>query len=168
MIDCLEEDEDGNVVVTMAPGYEQVLANVGENDPALLIMWDDASVRQTVDAFNAAVAEDGAAVPPWMALPLGRLYDEDTFKRKILTYAKQEAGNGAGNVIANALIAPNDLGGFTRLYVILSFVGLDPFFIDHAVGPIGRIYCLSDDRRNTTAVHFPVQGPPPRGVWIFR
>jgi hypothetical protein len=183
MIESLVEDAEGNVVVTLGPGYKHVLSSVGENDPALLIMWDDVNVRQTVEAFNAAVAaatgtvpcggtsEPGALVgppvPDWMALPAGSTYNEDILKQKILTHIKQKTGHGVGEVIGNALIAPNDFHGWCGLMQELSFVGTEPFFVTHAVCPIGRIYCLADEKHKTSAVPDPVHIPP-YGVGVFQ
>jgi hypothetical protein len=182
-IERLRKDAAGNVVVTLATGYKGALNKVGEDDPALLIMWEDANVRQTVAAFNAAVlaaANAGgaagaasvpvpagtAAVPDWMALQVGQ-YTEDILKHKILTHIKQKAGPGAGDVIGNAVIAPNDFHGYVAMIQELYGVGTEPFFMAHAVCPIGRIYCLADKKHKTTAVHDPVHIPP-YGVGVFQ
>jgi hypothetical protein len=182
-IERLRKDAAGNVVITLATGYKGALNKVGEDDPALLIMWEDANVRLTVAAFNAAVlaaANAGgaagaasvpvpagtAAVPNWMALQVGQ-YTEDIFKHKILTHIKQKAGHGTGDVIGNALIAPNDLHGWGALLQELYGVGTEPFFMAHAVCPIGRIYCLADKKHKTSGVHDPVHIPP-YGVGVFQ
>jgi hypothetical protein len=183
MIESLVEDAEGNVVVTLGPGYKHVLSSVGENDPALLIMWDDVNVQQTIEAFNTAVAaatgtdpcggtsEPGALVcppvPDWMALPAGATYNEDIVKQKILTYLKENGGHGAGDVIGNALIAPNNFYDFVAMHETLCGIGTYPFFMAHAVCPIGRICCLADKKCKTTAVPAPVLVPP-YGVGVFQ
>jgi hypothetical protein len=153
-----------------APDYQHVLAKVGEDDPALLIMWGGANVRRTIAAFNAALAAGGAGpvVPQWMAPPAGTPYDEDIFVHKILTHMKKNVGNGGGRVIGNALIAPNDLHGWTGLIQELCIIGIDPFFIAHVVCSIGQVYCLADKKQKTTAVVSPVHVPRPHGVGVFQ
>jgi hypothetical protein len=75
------------------------------------------------------------------------------------TLAHVQAHAGGGGVVGNALIAPNTLIQYADCVAWFGYTGHEPFFMAHAVCPIGRHYVLADRRANTTAVAAPIPAP---------
>ena len=71
-------------------------------------------------------------------------------------------------MIGNAMIAPNDFKQYGQVKTFFGYIGIEPFFVQHAQCPIGRHYALADRRNNTTAVADPIGAPPVGlGVAVF-
>lgn len=119
--------------------------------------------------INIALAAAGAPAPPppaWLNLGGGGPVTISALKTSILTRVQTSAGGGG--VVGNALIAPNDYMQYGRVVTQFNNIGVDPFFIAHAVCPIGRHYSLADKKAPTTAVADPISAPvPAQGVPVF-
>ena len=146
---------NGKLLLTMADGWEDVLPKHGEDDPGVLIMWDDDNFAQTVANFNAAVVA-GQVAPAWMG---AHPFTVKELKRAILTRL-QRVGRGGG-VVGNLMIAPNDLDQFQRIVAVTTQLGFDPFVVANAVCPVGNWYVLADRQAKTTARK---SAMPPPGV----
>ena len=129
-------------------------------------MWDDGNLRATVTAFNNAIG-GGVAPPAWMNVAAGVAITVPALQAAILAHVQASAGGG-GDIVGNALIAPNTVPQYKDVQIHLYAIGVDPFFSTHAVVPIGRNYILADRRNNSTAVADPVPSPPVgQGVGVF-
>jgi hypothetical protein len=128
-----------------------------EDDPACLIAWNDNNILATVNAFNVAIGN--GAVPPGWLMGEGNPITIPGLKRVILSRVQEAAV--AGKIVGNCLIAPNDFQQYVDVVMNLKDVGYNPFFIAHAVCPIGRNFVLADRRHHTTAVAAPIIPPAP-------
>jgi hypothetical protein len=146
-------NDGGTVILTMAPGWEHVLPQTFEEDPACLIIWDDNNIAATVNAFNVAIG-NGAVPPGWFNVAAGHPITIPGLKNAILTLVQGVAGGGG--VVGNCMIAPNTIPQYTNVCMHFQNVGFNPFFIAHAVCPIGRNYILADRSQHTTAVADPI------------
>ena len=147
------------------PGWESVLPKTNEDDPGCLIMWDDDNIAATVKNFNAAIAATavpGAPVPPAWLNVAGPITIPG-LKLAILNHVQLSAGGGG--VVGNCLIAPNTVTQYGNVLVYFHSIGNEPFFMQHAVCPIGNHFVLMDPR-NATGVADPVPAPP-HGVQVF-
>jgi hypothetical protein len=134
--------------------WEHVLTQTLEENPVCLIMWDFDSCQATVDAFNAAI-DNGEEPPEW--LNVARVTGSITvpsFQTAIFSCAA-DCRKGGG-IAGNSMIAPNTFAQHNRIDQTFNNVGFTPFFMAHAVCPIGRNYALRDHRKKTTAVTEPI------------
>ncbi len=158
---AIKQNKDGTVTLTMAPGWKKVLPKTSQKDPGCLIMWDDDNILATVNAFNAAMLNpdpNGPAPPEWLHVGEGNQITIPALKRAILTRLQLEAGGGG--VVGNCLIAPNSYEEYCRIGHFCCYMAIIPFFVEHAVCPIGRNYVLAEGSKKTTAVASPIPPPP--------
>jgi hypothetical protein len=106
----MTEKGPGEIVLTMAPGWETVLPQPqhDEDDPGLLIMWDLNNLATTATNFNKAVAA-GAVAPAFLgggASACSQPFTVSSLQMSLLKHIVQTAGGSGGGVIGNALIAP--------------------------------------------------------------
>jgi hypothetical protein len=87
--------EDDKFELTMADRWKDVLPKKGEDDPGLLIMWDDDNIAATVTNFNGA----GGNAPPFLGAPP---FTIPGLKTALLT--KMQVDCGGGGVVGNSLI----------------------------------------------------------------
>ncbi len=151
-----KSNDGGTVTLTMAPGWEHVLPQTVEEDPACLIIWDDNNILATVNAFNAAIG-NGAVSPEWLNVEEGNPITIPGLKSAIFMLVQVAAGGGG--VVGNCMITPNNIPQYKNVCSLFSCLGFDPFCIAHVVCPIGRIYILADCRHHTTAVADPILPP---------
>lgn len=140
--------------VNVAPGWEVVLPKNGDDDPGVLILWDAVNVRQTLASIN----DPGGGVhplPTW--LRAGAPLDENTLMTMILT--RVQAKTGSGGVVGNCIIAPNDMVGYGRILQGIYELYLLPFFIEHAVCPLGHVYVMTCRRNEAIATRAPTMPP---------
>ena len=156
----VKEIEAGKFSVELAEGWKDLLSKVGEDDPALLVIWEDVNVDATVAALNGAV-QQGVAPPSWLnPVPITR----EGLKMSILQHVREYAGCGnETEIVGNALIGPNTFSEYTSLVAIFGLINAMPFFRNHAVCPIGRIHVIADRRARTTAVAAPIPAHPTAG-----
>ncbi|CAE7320920.1 unnamed protein product [Symbiodinium sp. CCMP2592] len=143
------EKDGANVVVSGLP--DDILRGIREDDPAVVFDWDPENLNATVVTINAAGAAGG--VPP---LWIGAAYPVTASQ---LQHTRVQGQAGAGGVLGNSIIAPNNMQQYANVKVYLSHLGLDPFFAAATV-PIARIYVLMENKRALTGVADPVPAPP--------
>jgi hypothetical protein len=115
---------NGNVEVLLPPRFEHLLNGAGEDNPALLICWDD----ENFVVWNEYFPIDGHQLQA--------------------AFAGYVAAFGGGNV-GNCLITPNTVYQYAQLYTMLSNIGLDPYIIQlHNTAPLNlplaRLFTLAD------------------------
>jgi hypothetical protein len=120
-----KSNDGGTVTLTMSPGWEHVLPQTFEEDPACLIIWDDDNILATVNNFNVAIA-NRAAPPGWFNVVAGHPITIPGLKNAILTVVQGAAGGGG--VVGNCMIAPNSIPQYVKVYMLFQNVGFDPFF----------------------------------------
>jgi hypothetical protein len=144
--------QGGKVTLIMADGWENVLPKKGEDDPGVLIMWDDDNIAATVTNFNGA----GGNAPPFLG---GPPFTIPGLKTALLT--KMLVDSGGGGVVGNCLIAPNSVEQYGNVKSAGALIGDYPFFVAHAVTPIGRYYILKDRQFPAVATRDVAINPPP-------
>ncbi len=161
----LEALSDGRLKVHLNSEFQDVLNQVGDDDPAFLIAWDIDNLSNLVERINAAP-------------PTGELFGINAFPVSVNQFRNalvQEiiriSGRGGGN-IADQLIAPNTISQYAKLVTAASHLGLNAYFmkLNAAVAlnvPIGRVYIMADEVDQMIAVADPVL-PPPNGVHLFQ
>jgi hypothetical protein len=149
---AIKKLEDDKFELTMADGWKDVLPKKGEDDPGLLIMWDDDNIAATVTNFNGA----GGNAPPFLGAPP---FTIPGLKTALLT--KMQVDGGGGGVVGNSLIAPNSVKQYCNVRIVAERICSYPFFVAHAVTPIGRFYILEDRKVPATATRHDNIPPPP-------
>jgi hypothetical protein len=154
----IEEVEDGKLRLTMADGWDDVLPKKGEDDPGLLIMWNNNNMAATVQAANDAEGE----APEFFG---DRPFSVEGTQLALLHHM-HTAGRGGG-VVGNCVIAPNDLDQYCNVRSIAFNLGSNPFLVANAVCPIGHFYVLANRKNPNTATPSMVPIPPPGMVPLF-
>jgi hypothetical protein len=108
----------------------------GEDDPGVLILWDDNNIAATVTNFNNGA---GGNAPPFLG---GPPFTIPGLKTALLT--KMLVDSGGGGVVGNCLVAPTSVEQYGNVKSAGALIGDYPFFVAHAVTPIGRYYILKD------------------------
>jgi hypothetical protein len=167
---AIRRTRDGKIKVTLAAGWRHVLPKTLDDDPAFLMVWNDDNILATVNAFNQALLNpnNGPAPPEWLHVGagVGHQITVPGLKTLILAYVQLRAASGG--VVGKCMIAPNSVSQYCRVCSAFCGVGMEPFFIAHAVCPIGRNYILADYRKRTTAEADPILAPPAHiGVAVF-
>jgi hypothetical protein len=135
----LATNTDGTVTIhPKAKNVEALLARVGEEDPAALLVWNHSNIQLAVNAINAAAP--GVVPPAWLggAYPIGA----DQLMQSIVAKVCAEAG--AGGVIGNCLLGPNTIMQYANIKTCLIALGQDDIIRLAPAVPLARNFILCD------------------------
>jgi hypothetical protein len=122
----LTKSRDGQSLTIDEPNedVQEALRNIGDEDPAVLLEWEIAALKNAVAHVNTMAVGVQPAVPAWITAG-GYPITTAGLQRDIAVYITQPGSGLHGNT----LVAPNTLDEFGNVWVKIGALIMHPFLV---------------------------------------